>query len=80
MSVKNEIKSVLTELQNTDPLSPEYAILLNRLKELHNIKKEQQFLWPHILQIAGNVLVGVGILAFEREHILTTKAVMFFKR
>jgi hypothetical protein len=71
------ITRIHAAMENTTPEAPEYAVMVDQLKKLHEIKAAQQ---PErisknaVIAVLGN-LAGIGIvLNYERLHVIGTKA------
>lgn len=79
--LQEEIERVHSELKNYEPDSPEYAKVLKRLVVLHGLlpKKERLFSPDAILGLVSNLVLGGGILAFEKSHVITSKAFSWIK-
>jgi hypothetical protein len=80
--VKANVTQVLYELSVTDPASDEYAKLVEHLHELEDILEKEKFKLPIDLKLdlgqviaAGTTLIVVsGILIFEKDGVITSKA------
>lgn len=74
------IDKLLILMEETDPLSAEYATLADQLSVL---TKNKETLSPKLVSpdtlavIAGNIAVAVLILNYEQMHVVTTKALGF---
>lgn len=71
------IAEILTDMQGFNAESPEYERLLARVERLSKLKAETRFrrVSPDtIAVVAGNILGILIIVAYERGHVMTTRA------
>lgn len=80
----NEIDRLLTLQSETQPDSDEYAKTNDQLIKLYKLREEVNFkktVSPDVLaQVAGSLAGIVMILAYERAHIVTSKAIGFVSK
>lgn len=72
-----KIEAVLAEMDMTEPGSEEYAKLLASVERLHKIKAEERkdrVSRDTLAIVAGNLLGIFLIVAYEKGHVLTSKA------
>ncbi len=74
------IQKILAEMDEYGPDSPEYSALIRHLEELSRIGAEHRSrrVSPDTMAIVAANLAGILIIvAYERKHVLTTKAMGF---
>jgi uncharacterized protein (DUF342 family) len=79
-----EIISLLSKLDETpDKNSEEYASLVERVSKLHKLKVEERpkpMSKDTALAVAANIFGILWIAGFERENVITSKALSFVLR
>jgi hypothetical protein len=71
------IDRILSELDQLDPASEQYATVVNQLVKLHSMKTHEgpKRVSPDALVAAGASLLGIIIMVnYERVHVFTTRA------
>jgi hypothetical protein len=76
------IQRVLIEMEAHEPDGEEYHRCLDRLERLVRLKKEEKSqIDPNtLLTVGGNVLIALGIVAYEQKHVWGSKAAGMFLR
>lgn len=75
-----EIQAALEELASKDKNSEEYGSLLERISKLHKLKAEERpkpLSRDTALLVAANVFGIVWLTLYEREHVISSKALSF---
>ena len=75
-----EIQSALAELETHEKTSEKYGVLVERIAKLHKLKTEERpklFSPDTALVVAANIFGILWITRYEREHVITTKALGF---
>ncbi|MEO7397379.1 MAG: hypothetical protein ABIW84_02340 [Ilumatobacteraceae bacterium] len=75
-----EILSALEELDNHDSTSEKYGIVVDRVSKLHKLKSEERLQLPSldtVLIVAVNIFGILRITRYERENVITSKALGF---
>jgi hypothetical protein len=79
--LESEEKRIVAQLETTEPTSKEYAVLLARLKDIREVDKTSFNLKSPLMIQAYTSLLGIAsILLFERNGIITSKALNFIKK
>ncbi len=81
--LEKEIKAILSILEEYDPGTEEYAIILDKLERLYELKKEESKIpinLDSLIVVCGNLLGIVLILNYERLNVITSKAVSLLIR
>jgi hypothetical protein len=76
----DSIHRVLVDMQNNDPGSSDYEILMSRLERLVQMKAEERRdrISPDTVAIvAGNLLGIFVIVSYERAHVMVSKGLGF---
>jgi hypothetical protein len=73
------IDNTLTKLEDHDPTSDEFAIVVDQLTKLNQLlPTKEPWVKPEVLITAGANLAGIlAILNFEKFNVITTKAIGF---
>lgn len=75
-----EIQSALLELEGKDKNSEDYGTILERISKLHKLKAEErpkQLSPDTVLVVAANILGIVMLTRYERENVISSKALNF---
>lgn len=80
-----EIQSALEALESLDKTSEEYGTLIERISKLHKLKCEESprmkpLSADGVLVVTANLLGILWITRFEREDVITTKALGFIMK
>lgn len=77
------IARILTEMNHYGPDSPEYPVLVKHLSKLVKLKemsKRKRISSDMLLQVSGNVLVVLIIVAYEQRHPMISKGLGFINK
>lgn len=83
VGLEKAIDAVLAEMQMVSKNSDDYALLIERLETLYNLKTIDQADRPKkisadtALLVAGNLLGILAIIGYEHSHVVATKALNF---
>jgi hypothetical protein len=83
IKLEAEINAALTELETMEKTSEEYGTLVDRIAKLHKLKMEEhpKSINPDtVLVVAANLLGILWVTAYEREHVINTKALGFIMK
>jgi hypothetical protein len=83
IKLETEINAALTELENLEKTSEEYGTLVDRIAKLHKLKMEEhpkQINPDTVLVVAANLLGILWVTRYEREHVISTKALGFIMK
>lgn len=75
-----EIQAALVKLAATEKLSEDYASLVDRISKLHKLKTEERskpLSADTVLVVAANIFGILLVTRYEREHVVTSKALGF---
>lgn len=75
-----EIASALEELKNHEKTSVEYGAIVDHMTKLHKLKTEERSkpISPDtVLTVAANIFGILWVTRYEREHVITSKALGF---
>ena len=75
-----EIASVQTALKTIKPIDKDYDTTLTQLERLYQLKeleKPKQISPDTKLNVAGNLVGILMIVAYENSHVITSKALAF---
>lgn len=78
-----EIISALETLENQEATSDEYGVVVDRIAKLHKLKSEERLKLPSmdtVLVVGANVFGILWITRYEREHVISSKALGFVMR
>lgn len=81
--LETALTRALNELRNHDVNSEEYATILTRVSELHKMKEAEK---PDSVSkdtqalIAANLTGIAMMIAFERNNVITSKALSFIQK
>lgn len=82
--IENELDkaiiSSLKELDNIESKSEEYGVVVDRITKLHKLKAEQAIKPPSmdtVLIVGANLLGILWVTRYERENVITSKALGF---
>jgi hypothetical protein len=78
-----EITALLNKLKETTKDSKEYDALVDRIAKLHKLKTEEGLKLPSldtVLIVGANIFGILWLTRYEREHVVTSKALGFVKR
>lgn len=78
-----EIISSLEELGSHKSTSEEYGTIVDRVAKLHKLKSEEGLKPPSldtVLTVAVNIFGILWFTRYEREHVITTKALSFMPK
>lgn len=78
-----EVERVLAQLQKLDPTSEEYSVASENLRIICDArsKKPASIIdWNIVFAIGGNLILGFGIMGYERAGIITSKAFGLLRR
>lgn len=81
--LEDEIISLLSTLSETPKDSEEYATLVDRLSKLHKLKSEEGLkpISPDVvLGIAANIFGILWLTRYERENVISSKALGFVRK
>lgn len=79
----DETVRLLEQLATTEPNSEEYAALVERVSKIHKLKVEERpkpLSKDTALAVAANIFGILWIAGFERENVITSKALAFVLR
>lgn len=80
VKLNEAIERILDEMETYGPDSPEYPGYLDHLERLYALKTEEspRRVSPDaIIQVAGNILGILVIVAYEQKHVMTSKGLGF---
>jgi hypothetical protein len=75
-----EILSALSKLDDLDPKSEEYGVIVERVSKLHKLKTEEksrQISPDTMLIVAANIFGILWITNYERANVITSKSLGF---
>lgn len=78
-----EIDKLTKSLVNLEVTSKEYTSTVEQISKLHKIRqdsKPDRPSWNTGLTVAANILGIILITRYEKEHVVTSKALGFIKR
>lgn len=83
VKLEDAITRIHAELTNVETGSDDYQRLLLQLERLHALKPEQaeRRVTPDaIVAVVGNIIGVLIIVGYEREHVLTSKAMNYLMK
>lgn len=75
-----EILSALKELDNHESTSDEFGVVVDRIAKLQKLKSETGLRPPSldtVLIVGANIFGILWLTRYEREHVITSKALGF---
>lgn len=78
--IEKAIDAVLSEMENLNADSDEYAQMVNQLVKLHDMKTKEgrRRPSPDSLVSAAASIIGIAlIVGYERAHVVTSRAIGF---
>ncbi len=75
--LEEAIDKILVEMNEYGPMSPEYKPLLKQLERTMALRKPKSHKAPTpdaVLMVAGNVLLALVIVAYEKRNVWTSRA------
>lgn len=79
-ALDKEILSALAELSQHESTSDEYGAVVERIAKLHKLKSEEKIKLPSLdtaLVVAANVFGILWLTRYERENVISSKALGF---
>lgn len=70
------ITKLLGEIDYVEATSDEYSTMLKNLEQLYKLKAEKRrkpIGWDTIFMVGGNILGVLIVVAFEQNHVVTSK-------
>ena len=83
IALKRIIADLMNDIQGTRPDDPEYAKMTKELKNLFKLLAlcEPKRVSPDTMTIvAGNILIAVMVVGFERANVVTSKVFSFLMK
>lgn len=75
------IADAFKSLEHLDAADPEYQKILSQITNLYALKRQPVDIDPNKLAaVAGNILVAIVVIKFERTNIITTKVGTFLSK
>lgn len=81
--LEKEIMTLLVKLESLDKKSEEYAKTLDHLSKLYKLKSEdrpKQISPDTVLVVAANIFGILWLTRYERENVISSKALGFVKK
>jgi len=80
--LEKTINELIEKMRTVEPDSKEYATMADQLVKLYNLKEvdsKRKISKDTLIVVVGN-LAGIGlIILFEKEHVMSSKALQFLK-
>lgn len=82
VGLEKAIDEILKEMRTVNADSDEYAKMADQLVKLYNLKEidsKRKISLDTLVTVAAQIIGIVLITRYEREHVITSKALQFFR-